>query len=98
MNTEIIIHASEFTNELEYIRHEIDKALTGKLDVYLKKHTKPEDKIRTELTLNRTKKGITGKLEVLFPGGGFRSSREDFEKLDDLLNHLFSHIKDQMAK
>lgn len=98
MNTEIIIHAAEFPTELEYIQNEIDKALSGKLDVYIKKHIKEGDKIRVELSMTRSKKNFSGKLEVLFPGGGFRSVREDFAKLDDLINHLFSHIKDQMAK
>lgn len=98
MNTEIIVRAAEFPTELEYINNEIEKALSGKLDVYIKKHIKEDDKVRVELTLTRSKKNFSGKLEFIFPGGGFRSVREDFIKLDDLINHLFSHIKDQMAK
>lgn len=98
MTTEVIVHASEFSNEIDFIRYEVDKALIGKLDVYIKKYVKEDDKLRLELTVTRTKKGITGKLDLSFPGGAFRSQREDFEKLDDLVSHLFSHIKEQMAK
>ncbi len=98
MNTEIIVHASEFQNEAEYIRTEIEKNLAGKLDAYIKRTANEGDKIRTELTLTRDKLGTTGKLEVSFPGNTFRSSRENYAKLDDLINHLFVHIKEQMAK
>jgi hypothetical protein len=98
MNTEIIIHASEFQNEAEFIRNEIWKNLSGKLDAYIKRQAKEWDTIRVEMTLNRVKLWTTGKLEVSFPGDAFRSSRENYAKLDDLVNHLFSHVKEQMAK
>lgn len=98
MNTEIIIHASEFQNEAEFIKNEIVKNLTGKLDAYIKKQAKEADVIRVELTLIRDKTGLTGKLELSFPGQSYRSSRENYAKLDDLINHLFVHIKEQMAK
>jgi hypothetical protein len=98
MNTEIIIHASEFQNEAEFIKNEIEKNLTGKLDAYIKKQAKEADVIRVELTLIRDKTGLTGKLGLSFPGQAYRSSRENYAKLDDLINHLFVHIKEQMAK
>ena len=98
MNTEIIVHASEFQNEAEFIRNEIEKNMSGKLDAYIKRTAKEWDKIRAEITLTRDKLGTTGKLEVSFPGNIFRSSRENYTKLDDLINHLFIHIKEQMAK
>jgi hypothetical protein len=98
MNNEIIIHASEFDNEAEFIRAEVEKNISGKLDAYLKKLAKEDAIIRTELTLTRDKVGISGKLEVSFPGNSFRSARESYVKLDDLVNHLFVHIKEQMAK
>lgn len=98
MNTEIIIHAAEFQNEAEFIKNEIEKNLTGKLDAYIKKQAKEDNIIRVEMTLTRNNLWNTGKLEVSFPGNAFRSSRENYSKLDDLINHLFAHIKEQMAK
>jgi predicted PilT family ATPase len=98
MTNEIIIHASEFQNESEYIQSEVESNITGKLDAYIRKTAKEWDKIRVELTLTRDKLGTTGKLEVSFPGHAFRSSRENYTKLDDLINHLFVHIKEQMGK
>jgi hypothetical protein len=98
MNTEIIVHASEFHNEAEFIRNEIAKNVSGKLDAYIKRQAKEVDVVRVEMTLDRVKLGTTGKLEVSFPGHSYRSSRENYAKLDDLINHLFVHIKEQMAK
>jgi hypothetical protein len=98
MTHEIIIHAPEFTIESDYIRTEIQSNLSGKLDAYIRRTASESDKIRTELTLTRDKLGTTGKLEVSFPGHAFRSGRENYAKLDDLINHLFIHIKEQMGK
>ncbi len=98
MTNEIIIHAAEFQNEAEYIHREVESSLLGKLDAYIRRTAKAWDKIRAELTLTRDKLGTTGKLEVSFPGHAFRSSRENYTKLDDLINHLFIHIKEQMGK
>ncbi|MBX9809570.1 hypothetical protein K2X92_04245 [Candidatus Gracilibacteria bacterium] len=98
MNNEIIVHASEFQNEAEFIDIEVKKNISGKLDAYIKKQSKEGDTIRTEISLKRDKAGITGKLEVSFPGHSYRSSRDNYAKLDDLVNHLFVHIKEQMAK
>ncbi len=41
---------------------------------------------------------MSGKLGVSFPGSSYRSLRENFAKLDDLINHLFVHVKEQMGK
>ncbi len=98
MTHEIIIHAPEFTNESAYIRTEVESNLAGKLDAYIKRTAREWDKVRAELTLIRDKVGTTGKLEVSFPGQAYRSSRENYAKLDDLINHLFVHIKEQMGK
>lgn len=98
MNNEIIVHASEFQNEAEFINGEVNKNIVGKLDAYIKKHSKEWDVIRTEITLKRDKAWSSGKLEVSFPGHSYRSARENYTKLDDLINHLFVHIKEQMAR
>lgn len=55
MKTEIIIHANDFQNEMEFIKKEIEKNLSGKLDAYIRKTAKEDDSIRTELTLIRDK-------------------------------------------
>ena len=98
MTSEIIIHAPEFSVERDYIETEINKFLTGQLDAYLKKYIKDGEKVRLELSLTRGKQGISGKIHLTTPSHAFHTDREDFAKLDDLISHLFSHLKDQMAK
>lgn len=97
--TEIIVHASDYPVEADTIRILIDKNLTGKMDSYIAKHEQPNSPVRVELTLKREKNGqAQGKLVISVGPKSYRSERENFDKLDDLINHLFTHIKDQMAK
>lgn len=98
MTHEIILHISDLKNERSFIQDEVQKNLSGKLDAYLKKIAAPDDVIRVELTLIKSKRGTSGKLHVSIPWHSYMSEREDFEKLEDLINHLFTHIKDQFDK
>ena len=45
-----------------------------------------------------TKTGFDGKLILILPGTTLRASRENFSKLDDLVSHLFTHLKTQLLK
>lgn len=99
MNLQIILHASEFENEKEFLNREIEKNMTGKLDSYIRPHlSENNDSVRVEAHFNRAKTGFDGKIVVTLPGTTIRSSREGFEKLDDLVSHLFTHIKTQLVK
>jgi len=97
-NTQVIIHAAEYAVERESIEIIIYNNLTGKLDSYLKKLHKSENPIRVELTLKRENDGQSaGKLVITIDHTSYRSERENFDNLHDLVNHLFGHIKDQMV-
>lgn len=106
MKFETILHADAFPNEKEYLQSEIEKNIDGKLDSYLKKHLGGDEWIvrveaffeRSDAWKNDTKSRFDGKVIVTVGTVTFRTEREDFAKLDDLVNHLFKHIKDQMAK
>lgn len=99
MNTQIILHAEAFDNEKEFLQSEIEKNLAGKLDSYIRPHlTGENDSVRLEAFFDRAKTGFNGKLILDLPNVSYRSERENFEKLDDLVSHLFSHLKTQMAK
>ena len=98
MNIEKIIHAKEFEVEKEYIAHEIDKNLTEKLDAYLRKYPETAE-ARLEITLTRWKhETFDGKISLWANGETYRSNREEFKKLSDLIDHLFTHIKEQLSK
>ena len=98
MNTEIILHAPEFANEREFIQSKIQENLEGKMDTYLKKYVKNGEKIRIEMRLDRGKQGISWKIHLVIPGHAFHTERQDFAKLDDLVSHLFTHLKEQLAR
>ena len=36
-------------------------------------------------------------LQVNLDGDSFRYSREDYKNLDDLINHLFDHLKEKLS-
>ncbi len=77
----------------------IEANVSGKLDSYLKRYTKEEGaEVRLSLVLEENKKGeFDGSLRIQADGRDFASKREDFRSLEDLVNHLFDHVKIQMA-
>jgi hypothetical protein len=97
---QIIIHAADIVNEREMIDTLVEKNLAGKLDAYIEKHQNDnEDVSRLELWIDRNKSSrYDGKVTLSLGGHDWRSSRDDFEKMDDLVNHLFTHLKEQMSK
>ena len=99
MTREIIIHAADYPVEKESLGILIEKNLAGKLDTYINKLAKEDSALRVELTVEREKDNqSTGKLVVSIGKNIYRSSRENFDNLADLVNHLFTHIKEQIAK
>jgi len=99
MNLEIILHADAFENEKDFLEKEIRRNVEGKLDSYITSHLSPEnDTVRVEAFFERAKDGFHGKVILTLPGTTVRASRENFEKLDDLVNHLFTHLKSQLVK
>ena len=96
---EIIIHAADYPVEKESLHILIEKNLAGKMDSYIRKHEKPNSPVRVELTVKKESDGkSTGKLVLSVGPKSYRSEREHFDSLSDLVNHLFTHIKEQMAK
>lgn len=99
MSTEVIIHAPDYTVERDSINIIVEKNLHWKIDSYIKKHNKWDDTVRVELTLKRENdKQAAGKLIITISGKSYRSERENFDNVHDLVNHLFTHLKDQLAK
>lgn len=99
MQLQVILHADQFENEKEFLQREIVKNMNGKLDSYIAKHlTLENDIVRIEAYFDRAKNGFDGKLNLTLPDTTIRSSREGFERLDDLVSHLFTHLKTQLAR
>ncbi|PID84611.1 hypothetical protein CSB09_00110 [Candidatus Gracilibacteria bacterium] len=99
MTPQIILHAKEFENEKEFLQKEIEKNISGKLDSYIQKHFDPQnDNLKLEAFFSHSNDGFNGKLILSVSHHTFRSEREDFNKLDDLVSHLFDHLKVQLGK
>ena len=99
MELQVKIHVCKHLEESkEVVDRLIETNLTNKLDSYLKKFNKEDSEGSMEVSLEKNKKGeFNGKIQANFDGNSFRSEREDFKNLDDLINHLFDHIKVQLA-
>ena len=90
-------------SDLEVAKESIEKLvnenLESKLDNYLKKFDKDSAEGLLELKVDKNKKGLyNSKLQINLDGKIFRYEREDYKNLDDLINHLFNHFKEELSK
>lgn len=94
MNLETIIHTNDPEHMKEVVERLTAQNVEVKLDSYLKKFDKDDAQWRIELSADKNKKGnFDGKLGANLDGQSFHYAREDYENLDDLVNHLFDHLK-----
>ncbi|MDD5213592.1 MAG: hypothetical protein PHG82_04165 [Candidatus Gracilibacteria bacterium] len=100
MTTKVLKHLNGEGISEEVVDRLISENLENKLDHYLAKFDSKEDAESTfEIFLKTNKKGLfDGKLLVKIDGVLHPFSREDYKKLDDLVNHLFDHLKEELAK
>jgi len=100
MEIQIKIHiGNDLTESKEVIERLVQENLNNKLDQYLNKFNKEDAEGTIEVTMDKNKKGLfEGKVQANLDGNTFRSEREDYKKLDDLVNNLFSHIKEDISK
>lgn len=90
---------SELDNSKEVINRLVEENLQTKLDNYLKKFEKESAKWLLELKLDKNKKWLFNWiLQVNLDWENYRYEREDYKNLDDLVNHLFLHLKEELSK
>ena len=83
----------------EVIERLVEENLKTKLDHYLKKFEKNSAKWIMEIKADKNKKGLFNWiLQVNLDGNKFRYEREDYKNLDDLINNLFNHLKEELSK
>jgi hypothetical protein len=65
----------------------------------LKKYSAKEDAEGTiEVKIEKNKKGMFNwVLQANLDGQPFRYERDDYENLDDLVNNLFDHFKEELS-
>ena len=92
------VNLKNLDNDKNVIERLIDENISTKLDKYLQKFDK--DDIEWELWLNveKNKKDLFNwTLQLVIDWKIYRYEREDFKKLDDLINHLFDHFKEELS-
>lgn len=77
----------------------VKENLEVKLDSYLKKFSKKEDsEWIIEVKIDKNKKDrFEWILNANLDWKPFRYSREDYKNLDDLINNLFDHFKQELS-
>lgn len=97
MEIQVKIHvnaeeAKEVTERL------VKNNLENKLDNYLKKFDKSDAEWLIEVKVEKNKKDLfNGVVSASLDGQSFRYEREDYKNLDDLVNHLFDHFKEELS-
>ena len=76
MNLQTILHADAFENEKDFLKSEIEKNISGKLDAYIRPRLfENNDSVRIEAFFDRSKTGFDGKLILTLPDTTLSSSR-----------------------
>lgn len=83
----------------EVVERLVKENLENKLDNYLKKFDSKEDAEGTiELKVEKNKKDLfNATLQANLDNESYRYSREDYKNLDDVINHLFDHLKEELS-
>jgi len=100
MKLEVQIHLNEaIEHSREVIERLVDTNLHSKVSAYLKKYEdKPDAEGKIEVKIEKNKKGLfNGKLIAFLDTDEFIFQREDYENLDDLINNLFKHLKEELS-
>ncbi len=93
------INLKNMDNDKEVVERLVDENLNWKLDKYMQKFSKENIEWDLALSLEKNKKDLFNwSLQINIDWKSFRYSREDYKKLDDLVNHLFDHFKEDLAK
>ncbi|EKE26003.1 MAG: hypothetical protein ACD_4C00478G0001 [uncultured bacterium (gcode 4)] len=94
----ININAKWLENDKDAIDRLVNENMNWKLDQYLQKFEWDDKVCDLKLTLKKNKKSLfNGILQVIVDWKIFRYEREDYKKLDDLINHFFDHFKEELA-
>ena len=97
MELKRILHVSETSKEV--VERLVKENLEHKVSAYLKKYEdKADAEWIVELTVEKNKKDLFNwKLIVNLDTDKFVFEREDYEHLDDLINNLFKHLKEELS-
>ena len=98
MNLQVKVHVNA-EEAKEVVERLVGENLKNKLDNYLRKFEWKDDAEGiVDLKIEKNKKNIFNWiLQVNFDGQSYRYEREDYKNVDDLVNHLFDHLKEELS-
>ena len=86
-------------NNKDVVERLVEENLSWKLDNYLQKFNSDDMEWILNLSMEKNKKDLFNwVLQLTINGKAYRYEREDYKKLDDLVNHLFDKFKEDLAK
>ncbi|MCH2188417.1 hypothetical protein MK079_01145 [Candidatus Gracilibacteria bacterium] len=99
MNLQIKLHTgNDVADSKEVIERIVQENMSNKLDQYLNKFHKEDAEGTIELKVDKNKKGLfDASLHANLDGNVHHFSREDYKNMDDLINHLFDHLKEALS-
>ena len=97
MKLQTIIHATENTKPV--VERLVNENLDKKLNTYLKQFEKEDVEWIIDFSIDENKKWLFNwVLQIKIDWKSFRYEREDYKNLYDLVNNLFDHFKEELAK
>ena len=100
MEMQIKLHVGKsLVESKEVVERIVSENLENKLQGYLNQFKKEDAEGMLDLKADKNKKGLfDATLQANLDGKTYRYSREDYKNLDDLINHLFDHFKEELSK
>jgi len=96
LQTKIHINTSE---DKEVVERLVQKNLDHKINHYINKFDGEDVEGTININIEKNKKWLLNwVLQINIDWNNFRYEREDFKNLDDLVNHLFKHFKEEISK
>ena len=98
MNLQVKINVNA-PEDKDVVERLVNENLRNKLDNYLKKFEAKDDaEWMIEMKVEKNKKDrFNAILQVSLDRESYRYSREDYKNLDDVINHLFDHLKEELS-
>lgn len=97
MNLQTIIHADNAQKPV--VERIVKENLDKKLSTYLKQLEWKDVEWIIDFDVEENKKWLFNwVLQINIDWNSYRYSREDYKNLDDLVNNLFDHFKEELSK
>jgi len=98
MKMNIIIHAPDSMKEVA--TRLVNENINNKIDSYIRQFDKPDAESEFNLTVEKWNKEwlYSWKLHIFIDWNKYDYAREDYKNLDDLINNLFKHFKEEISK